>query len=106
MPLQIDCLEIGRRSFRCAVEGELDLAGQAYALEQLLPIIEGEPESVVLDLSGVEFIDSTGLRVLLSCQQRAEDLSTRLVLTALSDPVRRLFDVTKIGNRFSYLDGG
>ncbi len=66
MALSIDCLRVGR-SFRCAVEGELDLAAQAYALEQLLPVIEGKSESVVLDLSGVEFIDSTGLRVLISC---------------------------------------
>lgn len=105
MALNIDCSEIGR-SFRCAVEGELDLAAQAYALDQLLPLIEGTAESVVLDLSGVEFIDSTGLRVLLSCQQHAEEASTRLLLASLSPAVKRLFDVTKIGNRFRYIDGG
>lgn len=105
MALKIDCLELGR-SYRCTVEGDLDLAGQAYALEQLLPVIEGDSESVVLDLSGVEFIDSTGLRVLLACQQRAEDLSRPLLLTEPSEAVVRLFRVTKIGNRFRYLNGG
>lgn len=105
MRLSIDCVPNGR-TVRCAVEGDLDLAGQAYALEQLLPVIESDSEAVVVDLSGVEFIDSTGLRVLLACQQRAEDLSRTLLLTAPSEAVRRLFDVTKIGDRFSYLDDG
>ena len=88
------------------MQGELDLASQGTALYELVPVIEKGPEAVVLDLSGVEFIDSTGLRVLLTCQRRAAESRTQLVLASPSEAVRRLLDVTKLTDRFDYAEGG
>ena len=105
MALNIVCVDVNS-TVRCVVEGELDLASQSAALEELIPAIERARGAVVLDLSGVEFIDSTGLRVLLACKNRAEESSTQLLLASVSRAVRQLFDVTKMGDRFDYAEGG
>jgi anti-anti-sigma factor len=86
--------------------GELDLASEARALEELGPLIDRRPEAVILDLAGLEFIDSTGLRVLLTCRERAADKGTPLLIEAVSDAVQRLFDLTMTGDRFEYVKDG
>lgn len=101
MGLNIDCCD-GNGTVRCLFSGELDLASQAKALAALAPVIEQRPRTVVFDLSGVEFIDSTGLRVLLKCRRMAEEAKTRLLLSAPSEAVRRLFELTKLQNRFEF----
>jgi anti-sigma B factor antagonist len=105
MALSIDCKELNG-TIRCVIEGDLDLASQQAALEQLIAEIEKRPQVVIFDLSGVEFIDSTGLRVLLTCQQRATEARTSLRLAAVSTAVQRLFEVTKLTDRFDYHSGG
>jgi anti-sigma B factor antagonist len=47
-----------------------------------------------VDLSGVSFLDSSGLQVLLAAHKRARDGGRRLVLVAPSPTVRRLFEIT------------
>lgn len=103
--MNIYCRELNGTA-RCVIEGELDLASQAAALGELIPVIERGHESVVLDLAGVEFIDSTGLRVLIACRLRAAESQTRLLLASLSPAVQALFDVTKLSDRFEYAEDG
>ena len=48
---------------------------------------------VVVDLGGVEYISSAGLRVLLVAAKRLRDAGGRLVLCRLNEPVRQVFDL-------------
>ena len=105
MALSIHCRN-RNGTVRCLIEGELDLASQESALETLTPVIERRPDAVILDLSGVEFIDSTGLRVLITCRRLAADARTQLVLAAPSEAVRSLFEMTKMTDRFDFAPDG
>ena len=78
------------------LRGELDMAGTdrlRVALEQA-----EEPPSglLVLDLSKLDFIDSTGLEVLLRAARRAHDSGRRLIVARPSRYVRRLLEMTAI----------
>ena len=75
------------------VEGEIDLA-TAPQLERALTDAASGVSCVGVDLSGVRFIDSTGLRVLLLSQQSVRATGTDLCVTSASEVVRRLFDLT------------
>lgn len=76
------------------LRGELDLAS-VPALEERLDTIErGEPERIVIDLSGLSFIDSSGLRVLLLAGGRADERGHELLLTQPTEPVRRVLEMT------------
>ena len=50
-------------------------------------------DDITLDLSAVEFMDSSGLRVILELHQRAQDGSRRLLLRTPSPAVARLFEI-------------
>lgn len=86
---------------RVAVEGELDLASSP-ALAGPLPGLDGEPTTVLLDLSAVSFMDSRGLHTLVDAVQRARLAGHRIELAPeLTAPVRRLFDFADGDRRLS-----
>ena len=65
-----------------SVEGEIDLGTAGELSEAAACGHAGDRPSLVLDLSGVTFMDSTGLKVLLAVHKRAELAGGRLVLAA------------------------
>ena len=79
------------------VRGEVDLA-TAPKLQQALAdrLSHGPPSILRLDLSGVSFMDSTGLHALLVAQRAARLLGGDLVLVAISPQVTRLLEITGI----------
>jgi anti-anti-sigma factor len=79
--------------------GELDMAA-AFQLESGVdPLLEDEAvDSVELDLSDVGFVDSAGLGALLALRERAQDRGVALGIARASDPVRRLLELTGLGD--------
>jgi anti-anti-sigma factor len=67
-------------------------------------IEEDRPSELVIDLSGLEFIDSTGLRLLLDTIDRAQDHGMMLRFLRGSDAVTRLLGLTEIDERMRFLD--
>jgi anti-sigma B factor antagonist len=82
--------------------GELDL----YTAAALSEALQAEPEAaaVVVDLDRLEFIDSTGLGVLVAALQRARQGGGRLSLVATADVVLRPFRLTGLGEVFDFHD--
>jgi anti-sigma B factor antagonist len=76
-----------------AVAGEID-AHTAPAVAAALAAADHDP--LVLDLAGVEFVDSSGLRVLLEAHQLREADGRSLVLSRPSMAVKRLLDVAGV----------
>jgi anti-anti-sigma factor len=62
--------------------------------EHFIAIDEQAPARVVVDLGGLAFIDSSGLRMLLLADSRAREHGYELVLLAGSEPVQRVFEIT------------
>jgi anti-anti-sigma factor len=77
-----------------SLEGELDLAN-ASALEERLSDLEDHGSThLTVDLAGLAFIDSTGLRVLLQAHARAHERGHELILHPGQATVQRIFEVT------------
>jgi anti-anti-sigma factor len=75
----------GRSLPRLAVTGELDIAG-VPALEAALADLEAaRPEAIVVDLTHLEFLDSSGLRCLVSADARAREAGGRLAILTAGD---------------------
>ena len=62
------------------VHGEVDLATSPALRDHLTKLIEDSPPAVVVDLDGVQFLDSTGLGVLVGAYKRAAELGVPLSL--------------------------
>lgn len=79
------------------VSGEIDLAS-APALERVLT---KEPDrTVIADLTDVGFIDSTGLRSLMTAQEAIAGTEGRLLLVFGEGPVERILQLTRLTDRF------
>ena len=65
---------------------------------------EGLPPRVVVDMSGVEFCDSTGMNVLLSCLRRARERGGELEIATPKPAVRKILQVTGLDAVFTLVD--
>jgi anti-sigma B factor antagonist len=82
------------------VRGEIHLTTAPEFSQRLTTAIEAGRTALVLDLSGVEFIDSTGLSVLLNGLRRVHQLNGRMALVTENPTVLRLFHITNLDSTF------
>jgi anti-anti-sigma factor len=87
-----------------AVSGELDLASSPILEERLDQVFDSDVERVILDLRALDFMDSTGLSVLIKAHQTAEEAERRLCLVKGPPQVQRLLSLTGVGERLSILE--
>lgn len=80
--------------------GRLD-SNSAATLEAVVPARAQERAKLLLDLAGVPYVSSAGLRVLLMGAKAARAKGHRLVLTGLSPSVREVFDISGFTSIFS-----
>jgi anti-anti-sigma factor len=86
------------------LEGELDLATADELERELLRVESTDALAIVLDLSTLEFIDSTGVRVLIQADARSRANSDRLTLLRGPRAVQRVFELTGILDRLPFAD--
>jgi anti-sigma B factor antagonist len=85
--------------------GEIDLYTAPRLHSELAGLlVEGMPARVVIDMSGVEFCDSTGMNVLLSCLRRARERGGELEIAAPKPAVRKILQVTGLDSVFTLLE--
>jgi anti-anti-sigma factor len=77
-----------------SVSGRLDLASSSELRSALELEIERAPSRLVVDLSDVDFLDSTGLGVLVRAQRKAVAAQVELVLACAQDIVEQVLRVT------------
>lgn len=86
-----------------AVAGDIDMSGGPILEEVMLQREEqlGVSGDLVVDVEGVQFIDSSGLRSLLAAARRAVARGARLELRAVGPEVVRLFEITGTLDQFN-----
>ncbi len=83
------------------VRGEVDVATAPALRESLDGAVDGGPGTVVVDLSEVTFIDSTGLGVLIGARKRCVD-SGRAFRVVVADPrILKVFQITGLDELFT-----
>lgn len=76
-----------------AVSGEID----AHTAPRVAAALADTPlDRIVVDMSGVEFVDSSGLRVLIEAHQATDRRGAALVLAEPSDAVVRLLQISGV----------
>jgi anti-anti-sigma factor len=87
-----------------AVSGELDLAAAPTLEQELARVRERGPELIIIDLRELEFMDSTGLSVLIRAHQDAQQSGYRLGIVNGSRQIRRLLTLTGVADRLIIVD--
>ena len=77
--------------------GEMDHHGARNALRELeMAVDAGLPQTLVLDLSGVTFMDSSGIALILRAQQRMQLLDGSVQVCHVPEQARRVLDAAGI----------
>jgi anti-sigma B factor antagonist len=76
-----------------ALRGRLDTNTSVTLEEELLNLAGEKSRRIVIDLSELDFISSSGLRVLLSAGKKSKTVNGGIVLCALDEHVKQVFDV-------------
>ena len=81
--------------------GEIDLSCTALLRQRLGKIQESQPSRLVIDLSAVPYMDSSGVATLVEAMQIARRTGSKLVLCALQQKVRSIFEIARLDMVFS-----
>ena len=92
--LRVSARPLGAGRHLVTVEGALDLHTASQLSDVLQPLLLTSGRSVLVDLSGVAFLDSTGLTCLIAAYRTARNTGARLALIAPGERVRRMLAVT------------
>jgi anti-sigma B factor antagonist len=83
--------------------GELDLDGAPRLEEELRRVEASDANVIIVDLGALEFIDSTGIRLLLMAADRCR-ADGRLTLLKGPRQVHRVFEITDLVERLPFAD--
>ncbi len=84
-----------------AVSGEVDVATAPRLREQLVQLVNEGHHHLVVDLEGVDFLDSTGLGVLVGALKRVRLQDGELTLVCTQPRIVKVFDITGLSKVFT-----
>lgn len=85
---------------RIAIRGRITVANSGKMSAELANALRNRPGKLSVDLSGVPYIDTSGLATLLEAAGKARKQGTQLVLNALEEQPRYLLSVTQLNRLF------
>jgi anti-anti-sigma factor len=102
--LDVETEQKGNGLVRVLLRGELDLSTVSKLQDELRRVEAEAPRVMVLDLSELSFLDSTGLRCVVRADERAREENRRFVLVKGPDQVQRVFAITRLDERLEIVD--
>ena len=75
------------------LSGKLDATSSKAFEDRILGVIDAGARQLVVDLSRLDYVSSSGLRVFLLAAKRLNGANGKIVFCSLKDPVREVFDV-------------
>ena len=89
---------------RLILLGEFDIAGAEAYREEIERIEAGGAAKILIDMSSLEFMDSTGLRLLIETDMRSRADSGRVRYTRPRGEVARLLHLTRVDEKLDFVD--
>jgi anti-sigma B factor antagonist len=99
MELAIDVREVGSHTV-VDVKGEIDVYTAPKLREKLIELVSEGTYDVVVNLDGVDFLDSTGLGVLVGALKRVKAHDGSLELVCTQDKILKIFKITGLTKVF------
>ena len=85
------------------LEGELDTAAAAEVEKILQPLYSSDGKDVIIDCSGLEYIASSGLRILISILKGAKASGSKVILKNMNEDIKSVFKLTGFINIFEII---
>lgn len=98
LPIQIDAITDG---VVIRPSGDIDLSRAPSLRTQIAEVFKTTPMRVVVDLSDVPYMDSSGVATLVEGMQIASRSGTKFILLGLQDRVRSIFEIARLDTVFT-----
>src|SRR5262245_36320428 len=82
------------------LEGDIDLHISPVVTESFNAMIKEKPEWIMIDLSGVTYIDSAGMAALILAMQEVEAYGGQFFLSGLQETIRSIFEISRLDGIF------
>lgn len=86
------------------LEGELDTAAAIEVEKKLLPLYNSNGRDVIIDCTKLEYIASSGLRILISILKGAKAGGSKVIMRNMNDDIKNVFKLTGFINLFEFED--
>lgn len=86
------------------ISGDIDLHRSVALQQGLLGLLDEKPQHVVIDLSAVPYMDSSGVASLVKLLSRTRKIGVDLTLVAPSPKVRSILEITRLDSIFKLTD--
>ncbi len=83
-------------------DGELDTEAAVEAEEILKPLYTSEGKDIIFDCNNLEYISSSGLRILFTIFKSAKSSGSRVVMRGVNDDIKNVFKLTGFINIFEF----
>lgn len=92
------------RSVVLDIEGDVDLGRSTRFQQAVLVVLEQKPDCMIINLAGVEYMDSSGVASLVKLLSRVRRLGLSLKLVQMRERVRSVFEITRLNTVFEIFD--
>ena len=80
--------------------GRLDGVTCPELQEKLVQLLENHSDKIIIDLEELDYVSSAGLRVLLLSQKKIKQIGGQIVLSAMRDTIKEVFDISGFSTLF------
>ena len=95
-------LEEVEGKYVATLEGEMDTAAATEAEEVLKPLYNSDGKDVIIECNGLEYIASSGLRILLGILKGAKASGSKVTLRGVNDDIKNVFKLTGFISIFEF----
>jgi anti-sigma B factor antagonist len=105
MNLKVDTRSLSDKTSMIDLEGEVDVYTAPQLKQQIISMLDGGTNHVIVNLTNVEYLDSTALGVLIGGLKRLREKNGALDLVCPNPRIRRIFEITGLDKIFDiYMD--
>lgn len=100
MNFRMDMRTLEKELSLIELEGEVDVYTAPQLKQQMINLLESGAKEMIVDLSKVDYLDSTALGVLIGGLKRMREMDGNMVLVCPSPRIRRMFEITGLDKIF------
>lgn len=86
--------EAGKLTLTLVLNGRLDTTTSSLLAEEITPEALADVNELVMDLAGIDYVSSAGLRVILDAQKKMNQKNGKMTLVKVNGPVMEVFEMT------------
>jgi len=104
MSLELKISQNGNETVTLLIEGDIDMSSSTEVRTQLTDLFNKNQKAIIVDLSKVAYIDSSGIATLVEGLQWSHANNTKFRLTSLTPMVKDVFEIARLLTVFEVFD--